>query len=116
MRTSVERNDAGVPLELVDDDEGVLRLEPLHGVARENAAGESRGQAEVARLVVTRIARARLDEVLAARLERREVLLVEHRRRRAAALLAGQIRRPLIRAGEVRLAVRGTRRRERRHV
>ena len=109
VRAPVERDDPGHPLELVDHHQVVLRLEELHRVAGEHAAGKPRGQAEVARLVVARHAGPRLEERLAAGLERREPLPIEDGRGRPAPLVALQVRRPLIRAREVGLAVRGPR-------
>src|SRR5207342_597002 len=93
-----------------------LRLEELHRVAREDAAGEPRRQAEVTWLVMARIAVARLEERLATGFERREVRAVEDGRGRPAALRAGQVSRPLIGAGEIWLALGRPRRREGRRV
>ena len=106
VRAAVERDDPGHPLELVDHHQIVLRLEELHRVAGEHSAGEPGRQAEVARLVVARHAGARLEERLAAGLERREPLPVEDGRGRPAAFVALEVRRPLIRAREIGLAVR----------
>jgi hypothetical protein len=89
MGPPVEGNHPAHALELVHHHEVVLGLEELHGVGRQHPPREAGGHAEVARLVVARIAGARLEERLAARPERREALAVEDRGRRAAPLVTG---------------------------
>src|SRR5262249_5080659 len=106
VRTAVERNNPGHSLELVNDHEVVLRLEELHGVARQHSAWETGGHAEVAGRVMTRGAGARFQKRFAARLERREPRAIEKGLPRSSALVTLEVGRPLVRAGKVRLSVR----------
>ena len=67
------------PLEFVDHHQVVLVWKNCIALPGQDAAGEARRHAEVARLVVARVAGARLEERFAARLERCETLAVEDR-------------------------------------
>ena len=106
MRAAIQRNDARHALEFVHDHQVILVLHELHRVGREHARWKTGGHAELARLVVARIAGGRLEERLASGLERRHFLVIENRGRALAAIAAVRLR-PFVYAAEIRLAIGG---------
>ena len=114
VRPAVERDDALHTLELVQDDQVIARLRELHRVRGQHPRRETGRHAKRARLIVARIAGARLEERLAVGEERRKVLTVEDRGRAAARGRTRQRARPLVDAVEIGLAARRARDRGRR--